>query len=153
MTHTYTITGMTCDGCVAKVTHLLKQLPAITDVTVNLEAGQANITMKKHVAIDELRQALAAYPKYQISEVETHTSGVNKFGDKGNIFGNDAVTSGIEEDKSWLQTYKPIVLIALYITVIASIVTLNTGSFNEMLFMRVFMAGFFLIFSFPKILH
>lgn len=52
------------------------------------------------------------------------------------------------ESKSWLATYKPILLIFFYITA----VTLITGSSNGMMWMNHFMAGFFLVFSFFKLL-
>lgn len=146
MTHTYKISGMTCDGCVAKVTHLLKQLPDVTDVQVNLEAGEADITMQRHIATPHLQAALKDYPKYQLSE-KAHTHETNVFKDKGNVFATLP-----EEQKSWAETYKPILLIAGYITAVSSIVSLTAGSFNFMLFMRVFMSGFFLTFSFFKLL-
>ena len=148
MTHTYKITGMTCDGCVAKVSHLLKQLPDVTDVQINLEAGEADITMQQHIATPALQDALKDYPKYQLSEKKSgHAHHADVFKDQGNVFAEQP-----EEVKSWAETYKPILLIAGYITVVASIVSLSNDTFNGMLFMRVFMSGFFLTFSFFKML-
>lgn len=148
MPHTYKITGMTCDGCAAKVSHLLKQLPDVTDVQINLEAGEADITMQQHIATSALQDALKDYPKYQLSEKKSgHAHHADVFKDQGNVF-----TEQPEEVKSWAETYKPILLIAGYITVVASIVSLSNDTFNGMLFMRVFMSGFFLTFSFFKML-
>ncbi len=64
MTHTYNISGMTCEGCVAKVSHLLNQLPEVTNVSINLEKGKADIEMSKHVSTEILQEALKEYPKY-----------------------------------------------------------------------------------------
>ncbi|AWH87010.1 heavy metal transporter [Flavobacterium album] len=141
MQHTYNISGMTCDGCSAKVSFLLKKVPGVTDVAINLENGTADISMENHIPTAQLREALKDYPKYQLSEQEpTHKPPVN-------IFGGQA-----EEKKSWVVTYKPILLIFGYISVI-SLITASTGdTFNTMIFMRVFMAGFFLTFSFFKML-
>lgn len=148
MTHTYKITGMTCDGCVAKVIYLLKQLPDVTDVQINLEAGEADITMQQHIATPALRNALKDYPKYRLSEKKIgHAHPADVLKDKGNVFAEQP-----EEPKSWFKTYKPIILIALYITFVASIVSLSTDKFDNVLFMRVFMSGFFLVFSFFKML-
>ncbi|KGO94991.1 heavy-metal-associated domain-containing protein [Flavobacterium subsaxonicum] len=145
MTHTYNITGMTCEGCVAKVSYLLKQLPQVTDVAINLEKGQADVTMDSHVATPALQQALKDYPKYQLTEEHSHNAHTPAPG--ADVFGNTA-----EVTKSWAENYKPILLIFGYITVISSIEALYNGGFSSMTFMRIFMAGFFLTFSFFKML-
>lgn len=142
MTHTYKITGMTCEGCSAKVSYLLKQIPSVTDVAINLEKGEAAITMDKHITTPELQTALKEYPKYQLSEAENHHTKTQK-----NIFENQTT-----ETKSWTETYKPILLIFGYITIISLITSLTGKALDEMTFMRVFMAGFFLTFSFFKML-
>jgi copper chaperone len=36
--------GMTCGGCVASVTRLLKAIPGVDDVEVSLHPGQARVT-------------------------------------------------------------------------------------------------------------
>lgn len=144
MTHTYNISGMTCEGCVAKVSHLLKQLPEVTNVSINLEKGEAEIEMSKHIDTPALQEVLKNYPKYKLTEQEHHYNTKSR-----NIF--EEVTSA-EEEKSWIATYKPILLIFGYITAI-SMIAGNTGEgFSWMTFMRVFMSGFFLTFSFFKML-
>lgn len=141
MTHTYKVTGMTCEGCSAKVSHLLKQVPNVTDVTIDLAAGEASITMDKHIETPVLQNALKDYPKYQLSEKATHHA------KPMNVFENQP-----EAQKSWAETYKPILLIFGYITAVSLIAALWGNTFNRMTFMRVFMAGFFLTFSFFKML-
>jgi copper chaperone CopZ len=37
------IEGMTCSGCVKAVTRALSKVPGVTDVAVDLDAGQARI--------------------------------------------------------------------------------------------------------------
>ena len=51
-----------------------------------------------------------------------------------------------------MATYKPILLIFGYITAISIITATQTGNFNWTPGMNIFMAGFFLIFSFFKML-
>lgn len=145
MIHTYNVTGMTCEGCSAKVSHLLKQIPHVTDVTIDLIKGEASVTMDQHIATSTLREALSAYPKYQLSEQGQHKPTVQR-----NIFTEQE--SNQEENKTWLETYKPILLIFGYITTISLIIALWSGIFDLMVFMRVFMSGFFLTFSFFKML-
>ncbi|WP_121808304.1 heavy-metal-associated domain-containing protein [Mucilaginibacter kameinonensis] len=137
MTHTYNITGMTCTGCLAKVQGLLQQVPNIEKVDISLAEGTADITMKKHVSTADLQQALAAYPKYQLSEAEQHHHTMSMVDDT--------------ENRTWLQTYKPILLIFGYLLA-ASLITGYSSAFNIMTMMRVFMSGFFLVFSFFKLL-
>ncbi|QEC76815.1 heavy-metal-associated domain-containing protein [Mucilaginibacter ginsenosidivorax] len=139
MTHTYNITGMTCTGCRAKVQSLLSQVNHIQKVDISLAEGTADITMNRHVATADLQEALAAYPKYQITDTAPHHP------DTLAIVDNTG-------NKTWLQTYKPILLIFGYITVVAFIAGYHAKSFDIMTAMRIFMSGFFLVFSFFKLL-
>ena len=132
MTHTYQISGMTCGSCEAKVKSALLTLPDATNVEVTRTT--ATITMEKHIALSELQKAIAAKGNYTIS-AEHH---------------NEAA----EQTKSWFATYKPLLLIFFYITLISAIVSFNIqhSQFSIHNFMNVFMAGFFLTFSFFKLL-
>ncbi len=40
---TLNVSGMTCQGCVASVTRVLKAIPGVTDVVVSLQPGTANV--------------------------------------------------------------------------------------------------------------
>jgi copper chaperone CopZ/uncharacterized membrane protein YphA (DoxX/SURF4 family) len=142
MTHTYNISGMTCEGCIAKVSYLLKQLPEITNVKVDLTKGQADVSMASHVTTPALQEALKDYPKYQLTDAKDSHAKVPV-----NVFNNQP-----EVVKSWAETYKPILLIFGYISAVSLIASLWGNGFSGMTFMRVFMAGFFLTFSFFKML-
>ena len=65
MTHTYTITGMTCDGCRSKVEKTLNAVEGI-EAKVSLNPSIATITMEKHIPITQLQEALSAVGKYTI---------------------------------------------------------------------------------------
>jgi copper chaperone CopZ len=132
---------MTCEGCSAKVSHLLKNIPSVTDVNINLEKGEATVTMDKHISAEILQNALKDYPKYQLSELKHH------YISEKNIF-----ETPLEGTRTWFEIYKPIVLIFGYIAAISLLIALYNKTFDLMLFMRAFMAGFFLIFSFFKML-
>lgn len=43
-TVTLGVQGMTCGGCVAGVTRLLRAVPGVTDVNVTLKPGAAKVT-------------------------------------------------------------------------------------------------------------
>ena len=66
MNHRYTVTGMTCNGCRTSVEDKLNTIPEVDSVSVNLETGEASITMSKHISIQELQSALP--DKYSILE-------------------------------------------------------------------------------------
>ena len=65
MIHTYNITGMTCDGCRAKVEKTLNTIEGI-EAKVSLNPAVATITMEKHIPTEKLQEALTAVGKYSI---------------------------------------------------------------------------------------
>lgn len=136
---------MTCEGCIAKISHLLKQVPGVTGVDINLEKGEADITMVNHISTPTLQDALKEYPKYQLTEAGGDTMQVHH--EERNVF---AATP--EPQRTWLQTYKPILLIFSYITIVSLIGSYSNGMIDPMTAMRIFMSGFFLTFSLFKML-
>ena len=135
MTHTYNITGMTCNGCVAKAKSTLLKIGDITEAYVQLTSPQATITMQKHIPVTFLQNALHKAGDYIITEAD------------GGMHHSPDV-----ETKTWIETYKPILLIFFYISLVAIITAISATGFDRMVGMRVFMSGFFLVFSFFKIL-
>ena len=131
MTHTYKLTGMTCGSCEAKVKNSLLLLLGVTEVQVSKEKQTATISMDKHIALSAFQKALDT--KYNIS-AEEH---------------NEVA----EQTKNWLVTYKPVLLIFAYITGITLLVEWMQGGFLWMRWMNHFMAGFFLVFSFFKLMN
>lgn len=68
MTHQYHVTGITCAGCEKKVKNALKANPQIKDVQIDRTTETVSIEMEQPVSMEALQQALAGYPKYQLSE-------------------------------------------------------------------------------------
>jgi copper chaperone CopZ len=133
MTHTYQLTGMTCTGCEAKVKSSLLLLPDVSSVEVSRDSDTATISMNKHVPLSALQQALGGEnSKYHIAAIQH----------------NEAA----EQTKSWFATYRPLLLIFCFITGISILTSLNAGAVNMHRFMNNFMAGFFISFSFFKLL-
>jgi P-type Cu+ transporter len=66
MKHTYTITGMTCDGCRKKVENTLNAVEGI-EANVTLNPPIATITMEKHIPTAHLQEALTAKGNYTIT--------------------------------------------------------------------------------------
>lgn len=131
MEQTYNLIGMTCGSCEAKVNAALLSLENVTKVFASKETNSATITMNKQIALLELQQTLP--DKYQIS-----------------IRNESAIN---EENKTWVATYKPILLIFGYILGITASIQLTNPHFDFMQMMSQFMAGFFITFSFFKMLN
>ena len=75
MKHTFTITGMSCSGCQAKVQQLLSGVEGVENVVVDLPESKAIIDMKEHIPTELLKSALKDYPKYQLSEKNNSNNG------------------------------------------------------------------------------
>jgi Cu2+-exporting ATPase len=69
MKHTYTITGMSCNGCRTKAEKALNEIDGV-EATVTLDPPVATITTEKHVPIFKLQKALYAAGNYIISETD-----------------------------------------------------------------------------------
>ncbi len=137
MTHIYNVSGMTCTGCQEKVQKLLTHIEGVKNVSVDLAKGEVAMDTMNPISTARLRAALKDYPKYKLEEVQV--SGKNP-------------TWPEAETKSWLSTYKPLLLVFAYITGITLLPVLVKGNFNWETWMQNFMAGFFLTFSFFKLL-
>ena len=134
MTHTYQVTGMTCSGCESKVKSSLLLLPNVTAVEASNETNSATVTMDQHIGLSTLQEALGGKnAKYQSTALTHHEI--------------------VEETKSWLKTYRPILLLFGYISGVSLIASWQDQTLHLMLWMRFFMAGFFLSFSFFKLLN
>jgi len=130
MNHSYTVTGMTCNGCRIGVEDKLGRIPGVVKVTVNLEKAAAEIEMKTHISTGALQNALG--DKYKIYEK------------------NDLLSVPMDEEKSeWKQLF-PLFLIFGYIS--AAAILLNRNPWDGAGFMLDFMGLFYIVFSFFKML-
>lgn len=135
MKHEYQISGMTCGNCIATVEKQLSAVPGITSAKAKLDPPGITLTMEQHVPIEKLQHALKDHPKYKISEIH-----------------QAPVVLDEEETRSFWEIYKPIILVFAFITGVTLLNEAAEGAFNWMRWMRYFMAGFFLVFSFFKLL-
>jgi copper chaperone CopZ len=136
MTHTYNIAGMTCTNCIAKVKSELLKMGDIAQADIQLSAPQATITMQKHISTQELQSALKKAGNYIITEAD----------------GGMHAAINNEEAKSLFTIYKPILFVFFYILIVTIIAASATAGFDWMKALRIFMSGFFLAFSFFKML-
>jgi copper chaperone CopZ len=140
---TFTLSGMTCMGCAGRVQQALA--PFADQVDVVLSPPQAVVTGLRstladlqtalqgtHYTIDSLPSA-SVMPVAPVSYV------------KETIFTAEAPVP-------WLRTYRPLLLLIGYLLAGSVLVQIGHGTVSATETMRYFMAGFFLAFSFFKLL-
>lgn len=133
MTHTYRLTGMTCGNCEKSVKQKLLSVAGISNVELSHKTESVTLTTDKHISVNDLQNVIGGEGgKYKI--------------------GNLVVDGDTEQSRTWLQTYKPILLIFAFITGVTFTVQMAQAQFDSMEWMRHFMAGFFLVFAFFKVL-
>lgn len=64
-TTSYTVTGMTCQHCVASVTEEVQEIDGVTDVKVDLASG--NLTVTGEQVTDDAVRAAVEEAGYQLS--------------------------------------------------------------------------------------
>ncbi len=142
MIHSYSITGMTCLKCVKSVKDALESIDGIISAEVTLEPPRAVINMAKHVDTAEMNSILTEHGKYSIIES----------GDIASHGINTKETSNEDIDRSFFASYKPVLLVFAFLIGLTALNELHKGSFSSMNAMNTFMGGFFIIFSFFKML-
>lgn len=148
----YSVTGMTCGSCVAKVKESLEKLPGIEAADVQLEYPQATILTKINVATADLNRAVKSVGNYGVSEQKIEkeltpfpTISINR---------KRIAEVKIEvESNNFFTTYKPLLLIVSFIAGVSLLAQYPFDNFSGMVWMRHFMAGFFIVFAFFKLLN
>jgi copper chaperone CopZ len=151
--HTYPLSGLHCGKCVARVTRALQ--PFAQDVKVSLDPMQANLQgLADGVTLDALQAAVRSAGAYDLEE-KAPLPGIESAQAAMNSIPNDST-----ESASWLATYYPLLLILVFILGGSILVQLGQHAGHGMGLsaiagsetMRYFMAGFFIVFAFFKLL-
>ncbi|MDA9339918.1 cation transporter [Polaribacter sp.] len=138
MKYTYIISGMTCGGCKASVEKHLIEIADVTNVFIDLNDGEAIITMNTHIATTELQKVLPE--KFKITKKVEHKE----------VTIADTSFVSLEEEKSKLTQLKPLFIIIFYITTVSILLNYKEWFLGE--FMLDFMGLFYIVFSFFKML-
>ena len=148
-TTTYGLTGLHCGACVNKISQALAPLAA--GVEVSLQPMQVVLTDAK-AGFDVLKTAVESAGKYVLVPNQASNTATSQ------SIRAQAATELVATDipsTSWLTTYSPLLLIVAYILSGSVLLQIGMGglaSISAMETMRYFMAGFFLVFSFFKLL-
>ncbi|NJM37129.1 MAG: heavy-metal-associated domain-containing protein [Akkermansiaceae bacterium] len=128
MKQSITITGMTCGSCVAKIQKRLVEHAEIESAAVTLQPPRAVITGSRVISDEEINFWLQPLGRYQ-------------------VFSSQASMP----EKS-VTTYRPLIILFIYLILVTTSFLIATGQWDTMLAMRLFMGGFFIAFSFFKML-
>jgi copper chaperone CopZ len=136
LSHTYPISGMTCSGCVAAVKFALEKHASVKRVEVTLDPPYATVVLDGAVPPGQLQALLPAKYRLGPEVVQRQAAPLPKE----------------EVQRTWMETYKPLLMVFVFITSVSVLTAFGSGSLNGMMAMRHFMAGFFLVFAFFKLL-
>lgn len=146
-TQKFFITGMSCQNCVTKIKNRLSEHPDIQIAEITLDPPEAHITSNKILSDKEVEEWLKPLNLYRVSSTgpipstQTATLGSHDSTSDGTI--------GLPKD---VTTYWPLIILVAYL-----LMSSYAGASSEELFrwntvMRLFMGGFFVSFSFFKML-
>lgn len=143
MTHTFEVTGMTCEACEYKIQHLFSGIEGVKTVLIDRSNNSATVEMDKHIPLNNFQDVVKPYSKYAVNERKVVST---------------PIVAEEETPKTWFETYRPLLLIFSFITGVSVIKAFHsdifeTVHFSWMHFMNNFMAGFFIVFSFFKFLN
>lgn len=141
MNTTLSIQGMHCQSCVLRLTKAFQSVPGVRSAHVTLNPPEAHLVSENGLSLEAINQAARSAGNYSVSERPASTAAHHE---------PEVVVSEPEKKPS-------IYPLALIVGYIAGAVALATyfripAGWSWHTFMLDFMAGFFLVFSFFKLL-
>ncbi len=130
-TRAFKIDGITCMGCVSTLEKALYGNAAIQQVSIDKDSGNTEISGEALPHQDIVSGLVSAAGNYSVVDATFTT---NKSSTKSN------------------KSYKPLFLVVAYLLGTTLLVEFSSGMFIMDTWMPNFMAGFFLVFSFFKLL-
>ena len=143
MTKKYIITGMTCEGCLVNVKKAINSFPSIEVVDIQLDYPQVNIFSEESLNFKKINFKLKKLGNYTIVDTDQ--------AQEANFIA-PLKSKNLFPEKN-ISTYLPLILIIGFISGISVLIQYPFTDFSPMLWMRHFMSGFFLSFSFFKFLN
>ncbi|QDU81490.1 hypothetical protein Pla110_32320 [Polystyrenella longa] len=141
-------TNLNCQKCINTVTPFLDSEPAIHSWSVNTNDPRKPLTITGEGVTSERVQTLVSEAGFKVlgplpsdelsSSEQSHT---------------DSAVSEMEDSRNWLETYFPLLLILAFLIGTVGLVEWRIGELSWSRVMGNFMGGFFLIFSFFKLLN
>jgi copper chaperone CopZ len=140
---TFAITGLTCKNCAEKVKTALASYAEQIDVSADLTQISMNSPQLDVVGLNAILKKIGNY--HIGAEISSKPT-------TANTLKSHDIVSKHDEHRSFFVTYKPLLLVFGYILLVCLAVEYANGGLVLHRFMPNFMAGFFLVFSFFKLL-
>lgn len=128
-------TSMTCKACVAKVRPALEAQGLVRDLQFDMNSSDKTVSFSGDQ--NDAKKAIGV-----LQSLGYHASVL-----KGPV---DTVAAALATPTA--ESFKPLILIAVYLIGITAIVEINSAELSLMRAMNTFMGGFFVVFSFFKFL-
>lgn len=125
---------MSCGSCVAKITDRLQAHPDIQEAVLTLTPPEARIVTATVLSSAEINEWLQPLGKYRVMD-ESYSS-----------------TPNTPLPPKSAQTYKPLLILLTYLLLVIAAACAASGHIHLAEAMRLFMGGFFIAFSFFKML-
>lgn len=135
----YQIKGMHCGGCEAKINKALTELDGVDAVVASAANGEARVSHAGDLDEAAVRRAVSGAGDYQLGERKSTRPE------------HDADATPQPDEKKPESLY-PLILIVGFIAGTVALIGYAQGSFGPETLMRHFMAGFFIVFAFFKLL-
>lgn len=143
MKATFDIQGMHCGSCAAKVAGAIRTIPGVRQADVSFASRRAEVEAEAPLALDQLNHAVASVGDYRVVTPAPHPIGAGSSAER-------AGDAGVETEPP--ESLYPLFLIVGYILGVVLLIAGATGNWAMEPMMRHFMAGFFIVFSFFKLL-
>ncbi|MEQ9453759.1 MAG: cation transporter [Phycisphaeraceae bacterium] len=138
MQSSFAVEGMHCRSCEAKVANALERLPGVSRAEVSVQQGRAQLQHEHALDLALLRGVLSEAGDYRISPLSAPEA-------------PDAEpTTGVEDAPG--ESLYPLFLIVGFIAGVVGLIAYGQSNWDWATMMRHFMAGFFIVFAFFKLL-
>lgn len=136
----YEVIGMHCESCVTRIQQALTTTSGVAEASVTLEPPRATVLVKEGVDLSGLRKSVRAVGKYDLEPIEVSVG--------------QETTRSIEDADTGepRESLYPLLLILGFVAGVTGLVAVRTGTFGAKAVMANFMAGFFIVFGFFKLL-
>lgn len=173
--HTISVRGMHCQACISRIDAAVRKVPGVTDALVTLNPARAQIWSNAHTSETTLVRSIESAGSYTVTDITSEALApaphAPHHASPATPLPTPEYAPGTEPDtRPALVRLYPLFLIVAFITLVASLATaFRAGPAGETVashatsphwswhsfmptFMLDFMAGFFLVFSFFKLL-
>lgn len=133
---------MTCEACEYKIQYVFSQIPSVKSVIAKFSDNSVLMDSDEKISEENIKEILKLHTKYALIEKQGADFEAN---------------NNNNETQSWISQYYPLLLIVGFITVVSFLKSFHLGiyeikHFELKMLLHNFMTGFFLVFSFFKLL-